>query len=484
MYPDSRGAVVADVGGLARCATQIHAWRKDNPNHLLLDIGDIYQGTHVSLASRGRLMMRLLNSLSYDAWVIGNHEFDWGPEPLADAVKASAGAVLCSNAKIEGVYANLLKDKSQPLARIRPYLIKEVAGFRIGIIGSITPGLPAWSAPRLMGGFEAAPPVRSIQYALGRMKREGVDAVIVAAHMGLKGVGAADDFANRINGIAREVEGIHCIIAGHTHREIGSHRLGPVAYTQAGYHGIWCGRTDLVFSKRTRQLVAVNTQAKLMDSAVAQDPAILSASATERQASDTELARPIGRLEADLAADSAPGRPAATLLLLTRAIRHALRQRKVPVDGVLHGNFIETPIKAGPKTIADAWDIVPYENHLCTAGFTRDELMEILAEVFNSKQSTHNLDGFGVTAEKVGRKWRVSGITLPDGRPLDPARRYRIALNSYDAQSGGRRFEILNRIATAPAAALEFFPLQSREALIGFFTARKTVTAADCAGQG
>lgn len=474
-YPDKDGKVVADVGGLARCATQIRAWRRENPHHLLLDVGDIYQGTHVSLSTRGRLMIRLLNSLNYDAWVIGNHEFDWGPEPLADAVGSSTGAVLGSNAKVDGVFANLLKDHSHPLAKIKPYLIKEVAGFRIGIIGSITPGLPAWSAPRLLGGFEAAEPVRSIQYAMGCLKKEGVDAVVVATHMGLKGIGASDDFANRIKQIAREVPGICGIIAGHTHREIPSHQLGEVAYTQAGYHGIQCGRMDLVFSKRTRKLLAVKVGTTLMDGSIAQDPAVLSASAKDRQVSDAEWVRQIGVLTADLSKQSAPGRPAQTLLLLTRAIRSALEQRKVPVDGVLHGNFLETDIKAGPKTIADAWKIVPYENFLCTAGFTPAELVVVLEEVYNSGYSTHNLDGFEVTTESAGRKVKVTAITLPGGKPLDPQRRYRIALNSYDAQSGGRRFEDLNRLATSAAAKQEFFPIQSREAVVEFFTERKSL---------
>lgn len=474
-YPGKDGKVLADVGGLARCATQIRAWRKENPNHLLLDLGDVYQGTHVSLSTRGRLMMSLFNSLNYDAWVIGNHEFDWGPEPLAAAVTMSTGAVLGSNARVDGVYANRLKDRSHPLARIKPYLIKDVAGFRIGIIGSITPGLPAWSAPRLLDGFEAAPPVRSIHYAMSRLKRERVDAVVVAAHMGLKGIDAADDFANRIKQIAKEVPGISAIIGGHTHREIPSHRLGEVAYTQAGYYGIQCGRMDLVFSKRTRKLLAVKAGTTLMDGSITQDPAVLSASAKDRQVSDAEWVRKIGDLSDDLSKRSAPGRPAQTLLLLTRSIRFALAQRKVPVDGVLHGSFLETDLKAGSKTIADAWEIVPYENHLCTAGFTREELVVVLEEVFNSRYSTHNLDGFEVTTENAGGKVKVTEITLPGGKPLHPAHRYRIALNSYDAQSGGRRFQALNRLATSASAKQAFFEILSREAVVEFFTEQRSI---------
>ncbi len=83
-----------NLGGLARCATQIRTWRATNPNSLLLDVGDVYQGTAVSLASRGALMIRCFAALGYDAWVVGNHEFDWGADAFAAAVAASPLPVL------------------------------------------------------------------------------------------------------------------------------------------------------------------------------------------------------------------------------------------------------------------------------------------------------------------------------------------------------------------------------------------------------
>ncbi len=67
---------IANVGGLARCAAQIREWRKAHPHSLLIDMGDVYQGTAVGWITRGRLMIDLFNKLQYDAWVLGNHEFD------------------------------------------------------------------------------------------------------------------------------------------------------------------------------------------------------------------------------------------------------------------------------------------------------------------------------------------------------------------------------------------------------------------------
>src|ERR1700757_837713 len=63
-----------NLGGLARCATQIRRWRRENPNSILVDVGDVYQGTEVSFRNRGGLMIDLFNHLLYDAWIVGNHE--------------------------------------------------------------------------------------------------------------------------------------------------------------------------------------------------------------------------------------------------------------------------------------------------------------------------------------------------------------------------------------------------------------------------
>ncbi|HET7512113.1 MAG TPA: metallophosphoesterase, partial [Chthoniobacterales bacterium] len=104
----------ADLGGFARCATQIALWREGNPNSLLIDVGDVYQGTQFSLNDQGASMIDLFNLLRYDAWIIGNHEFDWGMEPFLHASRRSEMPVLAAN--VTGA------------TRIQPFLLKEIGG--------------------------------------------------------------------------------------------------------------------------------------------------------------------------------------------------------------------------------------------------------------------------------------------------------------------------------------------------------------------
>ena len=121
ILPTSDYDGTADRGGLARCVTQIRRWRRQNPNSILVDVGDVYQGTEVSLRNKGELMIDLFNHLKYDAWVIGNHEFDWGIEPFTKALQKSEMPVLGANTTLDGKPAGSSSDSQHPFAKVQPF---------------------------------------------------------------------------------------------------------------------------------------------------------------------------------------------------------------------------------------------------------------------------------------------------------------------------------------------------------------------------
>src|SRR5216117_3460543 len=131
-----------DRGGLARCVTQIRRWRRQNRNSILIDVGDVYQGTEVSLRNKGELIIDLFNHLKYDAWIVGNHEFDWGIETFINALQRSTMPVLAANTVLDGKAAGACSDSQHPFAKIQPLIVKEIAGIKLAIIGVTTPGMP------------------------------------------------------------------------------------------------------------------------------------------------------------------------------------------------------------------------------------------------------------------------------------------------------------------------------------------------------
>src|SRR5947207_5630320 len=130
----------SDRGGMARCVTQIRRWQRENPNSILIDVGDVYQGTDVSLRNKGELMIDLFNHLKYDAWIVGNHEFDWGIETFTNALQRSAMPVLAANTILNGKSAGAVSDSKHPFAKVHPFIVKEIAGIKLAVVGVTTPG--------------------------------------------------------------------------------------------------------------------------------------------------------------------------------------------------------------------------------------------------------------------------------------------------------------------------------------------------------
>ena len=469
---------IGNVGGLARCSTLIRTWRRQNPDNLLVDAGDLYQGTHLSRRNEGALMVKLLNKLNYDAWTLGNHDFDWGIDPAVAAVRDSNMPVLAGNLNIDGKVAGTLEADSHPLSKIAPYQIFERAGFRIGVLGLTTPGLPFWLRPEMIKGLEPLDPAVVAKDIIAKMQSEGVDAIVAIGHMGSKF--GKDDFANRVHAILEGNRDIDVYIAGHTHQDMAQYSFNGATYTQASYYGVHLGRVDLTFSREQRKLVHKRAFTIFMDNRFEPDPFVLAVARDEINAAEEELARPVGTVTAPLSADFKRGQPNDQEKLIAAAIQHALKQKQTSVDAVFHGAFLTEAIPAGAKTMNDLWEVIPYENMIVTTELTGAQIVIMLEEVFNvNRFSDRNLVGIDVTVEKIDGSWKVRQLKRPGAdSPIAPDEKVTIALNTYDAQSGGKRFMKLRDIVNAPESKATFYPVETRDALAEYFLSTKTINPA------
>jgi 2',3'-cyclic-nucleotide 2'-phosphodiesterase/3'-nucleotidase len=454
-----------NLGGLARCASQIRAWRAANPNSLLLDVGDVYQGTAVSLASRGALMIRCFAALGYDAWVVGNHEFDWGADAFAAAVAASSMPVLSGNARLSG----------PALDRIRPWLIKEIAGIRLALVGLTTPALTTWLPPENLRDYEALDPVESLRRILGDVAAQKPDAIVLAGHMGLK---RRDDFANRVGELTRDFPQLAVCLGGHTHEDWPGDYIHGVLYTQADHYGIHAGKVDLTFDRATRRLVRREATTVLMDSRVPFDPQVMALAQPDLTAAERELMRPIGVLTGPFRASAVFGHPGEQERLIASAMLAALRKRGADADVVIHGLFEKRVLEPGTKTVGDMWRLLPYENQIVSFDVSGADLPALAQEIAGASE-LRQIMGLRVTAAPSGKKWRVTDLRQVDGAPLSPQKNYRIAVNSHDSQSAGGRLPVLAQMVAAPNARRVLHPVETRDATIDFFTARGKVGAAD-----
>ena len=251
----------SDNRGIAKIATLIKRVRKEQPNVLLIDSGDTIQGSPLE-SFHGRKnnqptdpMMLVMSSLNYDAMAVGNHEYNFGLKVLEKAR---------SEAKFPWLSANTY-DKGTQQPHYKPYIVKEIAGVRIGILGLTTPGVPNWDNPPNYAGLEFHEPVAEARKWVPILRdQEKADVVVIAMHMGLEEDLRTGDVSpgqvpheNEAIAIAKEVPGVDVIFMGHTHRDVPSLYINGVLLTQANHWGRHLARADLVFTKSRERLAYV-----------------------------------------------------------------------------------------------------------------------------------------------------------------------------------------------------------------------------------
>lgn len=464
-----------DLGGFARCATQIRRWRRKNPNTILIDIGDVYQGTEVGFRSKGQLMIDLFNHLRYDAWVVGNHEFDWGLDAFRATLQASKMPVLAANTTIYGRRAGELDDRKDAFSRLRPYFLRDIDGIRIAIVGITTPGMPFWFRPENLGGLGFDYPVEPVRQSIRKAKSEGAHAIVLAGHMGLKLKSGGDDFANNVMSLTSEFPDIAIFLAGHTHQNIPSRLTNGVLLTQSNHYGIHAGRVDLVFDRESKRLLQRHARCELMDARIRFDHIVMSRAKTQLAEADAVLVTPIGELAEKLSITIRNDEPTDVERLIGASIVESLGERGVKVDAALHGLFDETgEMVPGMKTINDVWKIIPYENYLVTAELTAGDLRVIMEETYATRER-RSLLGMVVGTDGEGIARKVTTLMTPDGKPLDPSRRYTVAFNTFDSRSAGHRFMRLRSLLGNAEARCKPHDLQTRDAVIEYFQRHKVV---------
>ena len=192
----------ADKGRFLRRATLIKELRQEHPNMLLLDCGDFSQGSVYYSLFKGEVEVELMNLMGYDAATIGNHEFDCGMENMARLFRMARFPIVCANYDFTGTVCEGL---------VKPYIIKECAGMRVGIFG-LAPQLEGLvSGANCQGVVYHHPTAVAQQMADKLRNEEKCDFVVCLSHLGY---GTADD---QDPAVIRGTRGIDVVLGGHSH---------------------------------------------------------------------------------------------------------------------------------------------------------------------------------------------------------------------------------------------------------------------------
>jgi len=447
-----------DNRGLAKVATLIKRVRKEQPNVLLIDSGDTIQGSPLE-SFHGRKnnqppdpMMLAMSSLNYDAMAVGNHEYNFGLKVLEKAR---------SEAKFPWLSANTY-DIATKQPHYKPYIVKEVAGVKIGILGLTTPGVPNWDNPPNYAGLEFHDPIAEARKWVPILReQEKADVVVIAMHMGLsedlrtgeKSPGQVPH-ENEAIAIAQEVPGVDVIFMGHTHREVSSLYLNGVLLTQANYWGRHLARADLYLQRAGTSWRVYAKAARTLpsDDRVEPDPEIVKLAEPYDRETQGWLSRVIGESTEELTAREARFRDTAILDLIQKV---QLDAGKADVSMVASFNA-EARIAKGPVSVRDIAGLYVYENTLAVLEVTGQQLRDALehsakyykpyeagkplSELVNDKIPAYNFDiAEGVTYEldiskPIGQ--RIQNLRFK-GQPLSLTRKLRLATNNYRVNGGG-----------------------------------------------
>ncbi len=206
--------------GLAKVATLVDSVRAIQPHTVLIDAGDWLQGNQFAayFANSDTLtpyypLLKAAEAMNYDAFVLGNHEFNFGIEYLYKRLEQSPG--------IEYLAANIYHHGTDEPA-YKPYHITQVGGVKVGIVGLTTPGSMVWDRPRVGGRLDFVDGVEAGKRFVAEARNAGAELIVVLAHCGLEPGSSYNDPDVPEENFGRElletVPGIDLFVFGHSHR--------------------------------------------------------------------------------------------------------------------------------------------------------------------------------------------------------------------------------------------------------------------------
>ncbi|RFC67433.1 MULTISPECIES: 5'-nucleotidase C-terminal domain-containing protein [Mesorhizobium] len=430
------------IGGAARLITAINQERDKlkGQNVLLLNGGDNFQGSLFYTTYKGKTEAEFLNEMKFDAMTVGNHEFDDGEDALAPFLDVIQFPVLSANVKASA--ASKVGD------RIKPSVVIEVGGQKIGIVGAVTTDTPEIASPG--PNITIEDDIATITAEVKKLEAEGVNKIIALTHVGYP----------RDKEMIAKIPGVDVVVGGHSHSLLSNTDAkaeGPyptmidnpggykVPVTQAASYSKYLGEFQVVFDDN-----GVVKEAKgdpiFLDSNVKPDEAALKRIA--------ELGAPIEALKRtevsettapiDGSRDNCRARECEMGDMVSDAILDRVKGQGVSIV-FQNGGGLRASIDQGVVTMGEVLTVLPFQNTLATFQLSGKDIVASLeagvSEIEESKGKFPQVAGLKYSFDKSvkpneGRIKSVEVMENGNWAPIDPNKTYLVATNNYVRQGG------------------------------------------------
>ena len=396
-------------GGLTFLAARAEELRTEKPT-LFLAAGDMIQGNNWANLFQGKSSIEAMNAMNFDAMVVGNHEFDFGQIVLKERISEATFPVLGAN--VLGISA------------LKPYIVRDVGGISIAVIGVVTGDTPVTTHPKNVTGLQFLSPEDTVAKYVRELRGKS-NIIVVLSHIGF---GADID-------LAKKVDGIDFIVGGHTHAKVEKPELvGKTIIVQAFEHSKVLGVLDLTVENGS--VVQASGRLESIKPTGNENKAVGVIVSKYQQKVDAVMYELVGEALFDL--DGANVRLKETNL--GNLITDVMRETSGADVALINGGTIRTSIKQGTIKVSDVYAVVPFDNYIVAIKLTGQQIRETLEH------------GVSAIEDEEGRFPQVSGLRFAydrnspkgervkeifiTGNPLVADKEYTVATNDFLAAGG------------------------------------------------
>lgn len=426
MTPYTPSGSAIEVGGSAKAAWLFQEAERRNPNTLILDGGDSPYNTDLANISLGQSSVDVMNAQGYDATVLGNHDFDYSFENLLSLAERAEYAMLSAN--------TYWKDGSFP-EQFAPYIVKEVGGVDVAIVGLTDDGSKATTHFSNTQDIEFHDQWEVGQDVVAKADAES-DVVILLSHLH----GANNDVPTKIDGIDMEIGGGNDIFGRPLNIE-------DTVVVNPGGVGTCVNQTNL--NVKDGQVLGYTFNQIILSSDVPEVEAVNEIIAGYQADLDAQMEEVIGQCASDIAWSSPLVRTQESPLGNLAA--DALRDYCDADIAIQNGGGIRAGLTAGDVTVGDIFAMLPFDNKVTLVEVTGQTVWDALENGVSGYPDTYGqfpqVSGIHYTfdgSKPAGE--RIVSVTLPDGTPLDMDGWYTLACNDFMCGGGDgyTMFNVLN----------------------------------------